>query len=263
MAAGGDDFILQQAEELLAAGVNAALIEHDENLQVADLQGQVVRRRSIPSPTPAEVLGVEVYRELDWEEEYLVYANLIRSSILSLEAMDPNVQNHVPQHLADTLSRARQAVYRERQLEIDVLRLVRDLNQYLPLRASNEFHAYSSIYRTNYAYQGVLVKECTNFSYSRAMLDREIAMSARFQQVTTPILSLKLTNSSNIFKLGVRYIASSLNALMRDQHQCEVIWNVSAELFRIMSAFEAGNNLLRDFRLESFRIEESKFNSPL
>lgn len=256
MAEGGN--VEQQVQDLIAAGINAALVELGENLQV-DLQGQLVRRRRIPSPTPAEALGLEVYRELDWEEEYVAYANLMRSSILNLEAMDNNNQGQqVAHHLDETLMRARQFEYRENQLEADVLRLVRDANQHLPVRTNDEHHAYSSIYLASYAYRGVLVKECTNFSYSRAMLDREIAMSARFVQATIPILSLKLTNSHNLFKLGVQYFRNSLDTLMRNQHQCEVVWNIAGELFRVMSYFETANHLLRDFRLESFRVEESK-----
>lgn len=218
------------------------------------------RQRRTVSPTPAEALGLAVYEDLDFQDEYRLYGDYMRRAVLGLEQEDTaESQELVPHRFTDTLRRARELEYSDNQLELDMFRVVRDNTHHLQIRMNDPTHVYSSIYRANLVYNTeVLVKECANFSYTRALLDQEVAVTTLFQQVTVPVLSLKLSQSSNIFKLGVRYIKDSLWTLMEDHQPCDTYWNVASELFRVMSYFEKGRYLLRDFRLESFRVEEGE-----
>lgn len=255
MAEGGNNEVPQGVPQdpVVEGDVGGELVAFNQFLE----RQQTLHRRRWPSPTPAEVLGPELLRELEWQEEYRLYGEFMRTALFGLEANNA-VRGQTAHALPETLSRARELAYRDAELEADMFRLVRDPNQHLPIRTNDTTHAYSTIYRATFAYQEVLVKECANFTFSREMLDREVAMTARFHQVTVPIVSLKLTESNNLFRLGVRYFGSSLDTLMRRKHACEVIWNITEELFRVMSYFENDDHLLRDFRLNSFRIVEGK-----
>lgn len=208
------------------------------------------------SPTPYEALGDES------PVEHQRYGDVMRRDILRRELAVP--VDHQPRvhDFINTLERAGlDAQFRYTQLETDVFafeRLPRNHLVLTDIRVNDPEHVYASVYRARCVYSvDILIKEATNYSYNRAMLDREVAMTTRFRQATVPIFSLKLSHNTNLFKLGVRYFRDSLETLM-DERRCESNWNVAAELFRVMAHFEQEQVLVRDFRLGSFRVKTSK-----
>lgn len=200
----------------------------------------------------------EELRELEWSEEEAAFQEILNTAIYKKERSAGGDRHEFNHTLLETLNMSWDEQFiRFNSLPISLIPLTRNYSLH-PLREVELHHCYDTIYRGAHGSStNVLIKVARSTLKNRKIVAHEHAMISLFPNITPNFKALQLNSSRMSFKFGVEFYPENLRDLM-DKRDLQTNWNVAAELFRVMSEIEERGYLLRDYRLENFRVTESK-----
>lgn len=195
---------------------------------------------------------------MTWEQEAQAFEKALRLYIHHRNGQQPVINAAIQCSLLSVLSNSWDSRFADAYLQTNLIPLIKD-TQRAPLRDKDMKHNYDSIYLASWGSErDVLVKEAANTPNNRLLIAHEVEMMQTFDGFTPRFLTLEQSQSKFYFKVAVKYYPLSLKDVM-DECDNEANWNIASELFRLMAEVERKGFYLRDFRLESFRVEKGKY----
>lgn len=192
-------------------------------------------------------------RQLDWHvedaEEDRVERQLRVAAIVELpEVALPSLEN-----ILENLS---SPDYFERGFAPNLMPFIRRLNA--DVRARSVDHYFTEVYLGSWGFRNdIIIKETPVTLRSKALVLHEIKIASTLVGIAADFIDLQPVRGGRFLRVGYRYYEHHIGNLLEAEDN-ETNWTVASEIFRVMHALEAKNYLMRDTRLQHFRVVESE-----